>query len=400
MKLLLALFLVSHSAFAIDVGDGSDGICNVSGAGADTQITAARKTYQCKSLDIDANLDLFNGAHAGAGGPALVIKVQNDVTYTNGMIIDLNGAAGLEGALMPGGAKSGGASGAGGSSGGNSLGTGTNGVAGSNTGGSHGARGGLGGSFVTPNTDTSYGGGGGGGSFKTQGTAGTDGDNLGSGTVPGSGALAGQALGDETTLDSSFIGGAGGGAGGDGEDNGTFKSGSSGGGGGGAIRIAAGGNITIDGTIRVNGGKGGGLATTDFSGAGGGGSGGVIFLQAGGTLTILAGSSLEALHGDGGDNSLGPGGFGGDGMIRLDDADGVVDITGSSVTPAKYTAPFTPTPLVTNTTNLSRQYTSGVSCGSVALDDHERPYNNLVNLILGVAIAALIHFAVSRKSKV
>ncbi|MBC7713231.1 MAG: hypothetical protein H7177_07825 [Rhizobacter sp.] len=401
MKLLLVLFFVSHSAFAIDAGDGSDGVCNITG-GADTQITSARKTYQCTTLNLDGNLNAFDGAHAGAGGAPLVIKVQGDVHYTPGVIIDLSGDVGLEGALMPGGgAKAGGLAGAGGSAGGNSFGTGVNGTTAGNTGSAFGARGGIGGSFVTPNTNSSYGGGGGGGSFKNQGAVATDGDDVGgAGSIPGSGGANGAALGDETTLDTSFTGGAGGGAGGDGENNGTLKSGSSGGGGGGAIRIVAGGNITIDGTIKVNGGKGGGLLTTDYSGAGGGGSGGVIFLQAGGTLTITPGSTLEAIAGDGGDNDIGPGGFGGDGMIRLDDGDGLVSVAGSTVTPVKYTAPFTPSPLVTNTTSLTRQYTSGVSCGSVALDDHEKPYNNVINLMLGVAIAALFHLVVSKKSKV
>ncbi len=395
MKLVLAVCLFSitfSNAFAIDIGDGSDGACT------NATFVVGKRNYQCTSLTINAALNIFRAV----GGAAVVIKVQNDATITGS--IDISGADGIEGDSNAPVGKTGGFAGAGGSAGGSSPGTKANGAAANATGGASGARGGGGGDYVPPTSiNGAYGGGGGGGSFKTQGAvSSTQGEDVGgTGSVPGSEGASGVALGDEATFDSSFTGGAGGGAGGDGEDSTAVTfGGSSGGGGGGAIRIVAGGDITVNTTIIADGGNGGGLISTQFAGGGGAGSGGAIFIQAAGNLTVVPGSTLRAVGGSEGLNDIGSGGSGGLGIIRLDDGDGVVSVAGSTVTQGKYTAAFTPTVLVTGTSTVSRSYASDVSCASVALDDHNKPFNNVVNLILGMAMAYLIHFLLSKKSKV
>lgn len=395
MKLMLALLVLSHSAFAIDSGDGSDGACNVTG-GADTQITSSKRLYQCSSLNLDANLDDFSGAQAGAGGAPLIIKVQGNVTVAVGVVIDLSGANGVAGDNTMG-VKAGGLGGAGGSKGGNSPGTGVDGLNGSGSGA------GLAGIFVTPFGVSSYGGGGGGGSYKTVASdQGIDGDDIGgSGTVPNSGGANGVIFGNESAFDSSFVGGSGGASGGGGQDAGTPISGSTGGGGGGAIRIIAGGNITVNGSIISSGGNGGGIPATGFAGGGGAGSGGAIWLQAGGDLTVSASGTITAFGGLKGENdSAINGGDGGDGRIRLDDGDGVINVvSGATIGPTPYSTTFTPSVLTSGTNSISRQYASEVSCASVALDD-QKPFNTLINLVLGLVTAGLLHLFVSRKSKV
>lgn len=391
MKFILALFLLSQSAFAIDVGDGSDGPCNITGGGP-TQITSARRTYQCTTLNIDANLNDFSGSSVpGSNGNPVVIKVQGNVTVAFGVTIDLSGQAGDKGNL--GAVVNGGRAGAGGGAGGNSTATiGNNG---------NGSRPGSGGNFAPRSGGvgaSAYGGGGGGGSYQTTGTAPVDGEDNG---TPISAGVNGLTFGPESAFDSSFSGGSGGAAGGSGVDNtAQLWYGSSGGGAGGALRIIAGGNIVVDGNIFSDGGAGGGDGTVTSSGGGGGGSGGAIWLQAGGNLTISATATLHTNGGAGGTNDgfNGAGGAGGIGRIRLDDGNGSITNLGS-VSPAPYTTTFIPSPLVTGT-DAMRSYTSTVSCASVALNDHEKPFNNLVNLVLGIAVVALAHFVASRRSKV
>ena len=177
--------------------------------------------------------------------------------------------------------------------------------------------------------------------------------------------------------------------------------GSSGGGGGGAIHIIAGGNINVNGWIISDGGNGGGLPTTRYAGGGGGGSGGAIWLQAGGDLTISATGKITTLGGLKGDNAFTYyGGDGGDGRIRLDDSDGIITINGSpTISPTPYTSTFTAAKVSTGVDAISKQYASGVSCASVALDEPSKFYNNLMNLILGLSLITLAQFAISKKSK-
>lgn len=386
MRLVLILFfLYSNSLKAIDTGDGSDGVCNVTG-GADTQISSAKKSYQCTSLVIDANLNDFRGDQAGRGGAILLIKVQGNVTVNAGVTLDLSGEAGIDGNNIAG-VKAGGRAGAGGSDGGSSPGLLTTGANGSGSGA------GSGGTFVAINTGvSSYGGGGGGGSYKTQGaTASSDGEDVGgTGSIFGSKGASGNIFGDENNFDTSFVGGSGGGAGGGGDTGVSSVSGSTGGGGGGAIRIVAGGNITIDGSIISKGGNGGGAAGTASSGGGGGGSGGAIWLQAAGELTVSASGVVTALGGSQGQNDggVGLGGEGGNGRIRLDDGNGVITNNGT-VSPAAVSTSFIPSAVSSGSSSLSRQYSSSVSCGKIILDNESR-YNNKLNFIFNFLLGFIL----------
>ncbi len=391
MKFLLAFFLYSHSVSAIDVGNGSDGVCNISGGGS-TQITGARRSYQCTTLNIDMNLNDFRGDQTAFNGSPLIIKVQGDVILPAGVTIDLSGQDGFAGSLA---ATAGGRGGAGGNAGGSTATTTSAGTNGSGEGG------GVGGDYVPPfvGGSTSYGGGGGGGSYKTVDIdQGIDGEQIGSGSIPGSGGENGNSFGNESLFDSSFVGGSGGAAGGGGNDGVNDISGSSGGGGGGAIRIIAGGNIIINGSIISRGGNGGGTNATTSAGGGGAGSGGAIWLQAAGALTVGTTATLTTLGGVKGENdsgSIGFGGDGGDGRIRLDDGDGIVTIpAGATVNPAPYKASFTPSASLP----VIRQYQSNISCARVSLEEDFKPFNQLINMLVGLSLAAMIYF-VSRKSK-
>lgn len=378
---MFILFLFSFKAHSIDVGNGLDGICN--------QVTIAanpKNYYQCTSLVINGPLNVFKAGGAGANVGTVVIKVQNDVTIGAGGTIDLSGADGENGnTALP---ITGGAAGAGGGAGGNSAATnGSNG---------NGLGKGTGGSLATITVGTPYGGGGGGGSY---GAVDVITANSGTGDSGGVAGANGATYFPESNFETSFTGGSGGGAGGTGVDSSgpTSSYGSSGGGGGGAIRIVAGGDITIAGSIISNGGAGGGIAATISSGGGGGGSGGAIWLQAAGAIDIAGTTSLTGgARGitDDAVFSYGFGGRGGKGRIRLDDADGI--ITGAGVDPAAYSTTFTPTAI---TSGATRQYTSAVACGRISLDD-QKPFNNLINLILGMLLATLVYFSILRKGKV
>lgn len=376
-----------NSALAIDVGNGGDGVCAVT-LPANTLITLAQRNYECTTLDINQNLNLFKGA----GGAVVVIKVQGIVTINSN--IDISGADGAEGDVA---AKSGGLAGPGGSDGGGSQLAPLPGLEGFGIGK------GLPGKYVAPSNSDSFGGGGGGGSYNTKSLIEpVDGEDVGG---PG-GLFAmgsnGDPYGDEATFETLFLGGSGGGAGGGGVDSASggasIRAGSSGGGGGGAIHIIAGGDVIINGTIISNGGNGGGIITTVSSGGGGGGSGGSIWIQAVGAIsgsgTINAFGGLHGInnHFDSG----GYGGHGSDGRIRLDDSDGLVTL-GSVLPASRGGSIFIPTS--NSASAISRQYSSSIACGRVVLEN-EKPINNLINLFLGIVIASMIYFSMSRKGKI
>jgi hypothetical protein len=393
---ILVLF-ISIQVRAEDVGNGIDGACTTA------TITTAKRSYQCTSLTIDNDLVVFSGNNpAGANGAPLVIKVQTDVIFVSGKIIDLSGQDGVNGGSnLPPFVYSGGRGGAGGNTGGNAH-YGGNGLDG--LGDIDGI--GTGGLFVPPDipAHNSYGGGGGGGSYGVEVTLDpTDGDDGGGNTIASKGSN-GSDYGDEANFETSFTGGSGGGAGGGGDQGGTLFSGSSGAGGGGALHIIAGGNINIDGKILVNGGGGGGFALPapiSISGGGGGGSGGAIWLQAAGQITITGTSEIFSKGGIGGENDLaGFGGNGSIGRIRLDDGDGTV--SGGTITPVAYNSVFVPTttpppgPTPSPAPLSVRQYSSGVSCAKVALDVSSE--NFAINLILGMGLA--LGFGLLGKRKV
>lgn len=394
MNCVLVLFLLvfaSSQSYAIDVGDGSDGTCDTAGS-ANRTLNSSKRTYQCTSLTINSNSTVFKGI----GGSAVIIKVTGDVTIDSGATLDLSGASGTEGnATGP--SIAGGLGGAGGFAGGN--GTGSHG----NNGSGQGA--GLKGFHVAATITKSFGGGGGGASYKNvSSTTPTNGspDNGSSPSSPSSAGSNGSTYGNESSFDIGlFVGGSGGASGGAGDDGGSNTYyGSSGGGGGGAVIIIAGGKIDINGTIKTNGGNGGGTAGAIGNGGGGAGSGGSIWLMANGNISLYGNGSIFSNGGTGGINSTsglgdyGVGGNGGDGRIRLDDQDGVIDNFGTgSISPSAYSTTFKSTALTSSFT--TNEFKSAVSCGRVSL---ENKYNFILNFVFAFSIVGFFA-SLSRRNK-
>lgn len=354
---------------ALDTGTGGLGAC--------TEATFAQniRIYNCTSLVINSSSIFSN---VTTSGDAVVIKVQNTVTI-NGTF-SLNGANGTD--LS----SNGGNAGAGGFKGGDSQTTGP-GLNGLGTGG------GKGGLRVFDGVSNSIGGGGGGGGHNSSSLAtdGIDGD-LGGAVSVGSKGLKGASYQSENQFENSFVGGSGGGAGGAGFTNPTNVRGATGGGGGGAIRIIAGGDITINGTIEANGGNGGSDGGT--IGSGGGGSGGSIWLQTNGNITGTG--SLRTLGGGGGLGlGAGDGGKGAKGRIRLDDSDGIV--TTLSLDP---TAQINDVDTLITNSNSSNQevYRSDITCSMMPVDlKRETNFQFLIGLLLGLSLIFLGKFTINKK---
>jgi hypothetical protein len=155
------------------------------------------------------------------------------------------------------------------------------------------------------------------------------------------------------TLDwaSGYLRGGGGGGGAGASEHGSFNvhlvgdellesfrgtDGGGGGAGGGALQLFVGNDLTVTGSIRVDGGNGADsapLVTSNFmidtlpyqfvrpgEAGGGGGAGGSMLLQAGGDLTLDS-NSLILTGGSGGIGSVGNhGGVGGIGLLRIESA--------------------------------------------------------------------------------
>lgn len=160
-------------------------------------------------------------------------------------------------------------------------------------------------------------------------SAGADGVEKGSSYAGSAGATYGDVALD--TLDGGSGGGGGGGR--DNSDgsvgNGVLDSwdrpGGSGGGGGGAVAIFAVGSIHLTGMITADGGQGG---WGDWSGGGGGGSGGAIRLSAlgevffgGGWLSARGGREALCTNSNQSQDTIS--GKGGDGIIRVESAEGL-----------------------------------------------------------------------------
>lgn len=314
---------------ALDYGDGSDGACVFSGT-----VTAGE--YECTSLTV-------NGTARFTGTNPVIIRVQGDVTINGTLSVDgFAGQNGDESFSPTAQTLAGGVAGPGGFAGGrfdaaifppsfagddNATGAGD-----------------MGGDPVGNPGNFGGGGGGAGGNWgdSALATAGANGTQTGA-AVAGTGGptSAREVASAENTFEtlSPLIGGAGGGAGAYGDDNTTiWHEPGTGGGGGGVLYLVVGGNLTINGTLTANGGKGG--DALDLGGAGGGGAGGTIWLQSGGNITNNG--TIRALGGDGGTvtSSLaasgGNGGDGGVGRIRIDDIDGI--LSGNAPTPQAQTA--------------------------------------------------------------
>ncbi|OFZ25032.1 MAG: hypothetical protein A2381_13240 [Bdellovibrionales bacterium RIFOXYB1_FULL_37_110] len=376
VTLLVCLSFIQN-LLALDVGDGSLGACTEASLVANNS-----GPYNCTSLTIGAAFN-FTG-DAGVTAP-VVIKVTGDVIINN--VLSVNGANGGVGNNDDGIADQviGGIPGrggfAGGSTGVDSTTPGQNGndggYGGAGFGGTKGSEGGLG---------WAAGGGGGGGRFGGAAIAGNNGITSGDiGTSIGLGGAAGlSTYAPESNFKILLVGGSGGGAGGPSADSSDpYDMSGSGGGGGGALRIMAGGDITINSSIRANGGHGG--AGFEYSGGGGGGSGGAIFLESLGDV-IVAGSII-ATGGSGGagaptiGTTVSDGGDGSVGRIRIDDRDGNWSGAGS-VTPAAYEA------VVDSDSGVVTQIDSGISCGSIALVDDKQ--NIFFTLLLGIVAVSFV----------
>ncbi|WP_412470318.1 MULTISPECIES: hypothetical protein [unclassified Halobacteriovorax] len=349
------LLLSSTTFAAVDTGDGSDLSCNWTGL-------IPSGTYNCTDLTT-------TGALTITGNNPLIIKVQGDVTiaHTISVAEGLAGGygAGLSPVVFPG---SEGSSATDAACGGSSF---------SDIGGSGGA----------------------GGSHATLG--GNGGSGVSSGPVDGSDTLSAPGSTSVTydsalNLEAQMLGGAGGGNGGGGcEQGGATETGATpGGSGGGVIHIAAGGDMYINAPILANGGAGqpGTTSANGDSGGSGGGAGGVIFLQAVGNIELNA--ALDASGGTGGaaGGVLGrAGGNGGDGIIRLDEVDGVITGVGGSYSP-------NPT-IVTLGANGFETLQSGIDPGCAVREDMTPNNESILGAIVLMILLFGINFLNIKKSK-
>lgn len=148
---------------------------------------------------------------------------------------------------------------------------------------------------------------GGGGGFGTSGVLGR-GSHCNSTSLQSAG---GPSYGNDRLL--PLIGGSGGGGGAGGE---TFA-GSGGGGGGGALLVAVSGTLTVNGSIRADGGDSGDFGGAGHGGGGGGGAGGGIRLIA---TTIAGDGPITAGGGEGWSSSttISIRGTGGAGRVRFE----------------------------------------------------------------------------------
>lgn len=366
------LLAFQAKAQTLDTGNGSLGNC-------DQNSFTTGGTYNCQSVTITGNVSI-------SGTSAVVIKSIGEVTINATLNVD--GANGQAGGTN----NNGGTAGPAGFDGGDCD-SGTCEVGSANTAtGSGGATGGGGGVLGGDG-----GGGGGGGAYRTADAAGAG--SAGTGVVAGAGGPAGSTFGAESNFASTFLGGGGGGAGGRGDSTSDTSRGGGGGGGGGAIRIIAGGNITIEAgsVIRSRGGNGG-VGAND-GGCGGGGAGGAIWLASGGQINLNNGaSSLNVAGGSGGScpGAGGDGGTGGSGRIRLDDQDGAVaSAPGFAVI---NTAPPAPA-----RSSGSNEITSDIACGSIAfVGDDNFPNgrsSQFLSLLLGVMLAGVFYFGFDSLNK-
>lgn len=311
---LLFLLLISFSAFAQDC----------------TESTPRPFPNPCPNLYINGTLDL-----RGDNGP-VVINVTGVVEIRGNILLDgSNGSSG--GAGTPGGAD-----GPAGAAGGEGEGGEIDGISTPQ----NGQNGVLANGKAPPADLTCANGGSGGGLF-------TAGQNGGICATSGAGAAIAGSSADGVEFDFTlalFRGGYGGGAGGIlGANAGT------GGGGGGALKIIAGGNVTVFSgvTISARGGNGGNATTVD--GAGGGGSGGALWIQSSGIIQNFG--TIDLRGGNGGTNptTTGDGGNGGDGVYQFEDLNGTRNGSGLI--------------LPSSTTSSRSSLKSNISCGTITSKD-------------------------------
>ncbi len=161
----------------------------------------------------------------------------------------------------------------------------------------------------------------------------------------GGGGSIGMAATADFGMATTFAPGSGGGGGSASYGTGLSAAEGGGGGGGGAVRLSSPTRITVSGTIRVDGGRGGNgsdgnttCALYDGGAGGGGGSGGAIYL-ASPSVSVTATGVLSAAGGVGGARganvSGGDGGAGGLGRIRLSVSSATCTLSGTFSPPLR-----------------------------------------------------------------
>jgi Stigma-specific protein, Stig1 len=171
----------------------------------------------------------------------------------------------------------------------------------------------------------------------------------------GGGSIGVDAAADLAVTTTFQTGSGGGGASGDYLDRPVFGGTSGGGGGGGALRVSSRVSITLDGQLLANGGPGGDAVIgtpaprcdPQPGAGGGGGSGGVVYLAAP-VLQVAPAAVVSAVGGAGGQasvfaGSLGGGGDGGFGRIRISTTPGSCTLAGTFSPPL--VSACAPTPL-------------------------------------------------------
>lgn len=368
--IFLSLLFFSLRSFAnLDTGSGALGNCTEANFAVNTRI------YECTTLTITANDSTF--ASVVTSDAPIVIKVQGEVIINASVTWSLNGESPLHPTL------SGGKSGAGGFAGGNTA-SDAEGAEG------HGPGAGSKGLYATGTGVSSVriGGGGGGASYSSLGEDGENGENDVDGIVAGTLGAKGSQYGNENNFSNSFQGGSGGGAGSGGAVGGA-QIGGAGGGGGGALHLIAGGNVTINGTISLDGGDGALSSTPSESSGGGGGSGGALWIQ---SLGDISGTGNITANGGSGGKSIsstdnGEGGNGGAGRIRFDDQDGLVTL--GSVTPNAVIKDIHSVISSGSNSQTTRQYTSSVSTCASIIDQQDSPllnFNFVFDILIGFAL--------------
>lgn len=267
----------TYSTQAVDIGDGSDGIFDLStyssigtvdGSNNITLDASGGRIFKFKRFQLNAGYTLTS-----INGP-LVIYSQSTAVI-DGDILCYGNDGSISSGATPG---NGGVGRCGGKNGGNGGAPGASGTSGDSSSAS--VTGGGGGVF---NGDTNGSGGGGGGSYAYGSSA-----SAGANAVTNTGGSAGLT---SANLDFTILTGSSGGGGGSGSNIGTASGGGGGGAGGGTVIIHATGDVTISGFIKAYGGKGG---NSTYGGGGGGGAGGSVSILTAGKLTLSASGQINA----------------------------------------------------------------------------------------------------------
>lgn len=356
----------AFSAQSFDVGDGSDGSCNWT-----VNTTLTKALYQCEDLFIDTGVTVDVDPSVT---DVLEIKVQGDITIDGTLDLSANGTVAGPG---------GGNGGSGGDPGDGAPGVSPPGV-------DSFGKGGADNSAIL----TDCGGGGGSGGLHSGNLVVNGGDSgndpFGGCTDGGGASPPTQSYGNPQNFQNVIHGGSGGGGGGSGSNSGGGEgAGGDGGGGGGALRLYAGGNITIEGEIIANGDDGAN-ATIDHGGGGGGGSGGALYIVSLKDMIIGQNAILSTQTGNGGtgSNEGGDGSSGDNGYIRLEDDDGQITIHPDATIEPSPTTEKNPASLAQSQAQGFQNFQSDIATGCALRESQE----NSLTLILIFSLGFIVLF--------